>query len=69
MTPLVTRILMILAGTITAASTVETWNWRTGLSLLGMFVAGIAALNSPGTQAKAEEKAEEKVVNALADRL
>jgi len=60
-----TRILMVLAGVITAASTVEVWNLRTGLSLLGMFVAGIAALNSPGTAAKAEEK----VVSALAERL
>ena len=57
MNPLYTRILMVLAGVITAASTVEEWNLRTGLSLLGMFVAGIAALNSPGTKAAAEEKA------------
>lgn len=55
--PTFTRILMVLAGVITAASTVEVWNLRTGLSLLGMFVAGIAALNSPGTKAAAEEKA------------
>jgi hypothetical protein len=57
MPPIVTRILMILAGVITSASSIEVWNWRTGLSLLGMFVAGIAALNAPGTKAKAEEKA------------
>lgn len=61
MSPTITRILMVLAGVITSASTVETWNWRTGLSLLGMFVAGIAALNSPGTAAKAEVKALEKL--------
>ncbi len=61
MPTIVTRILMVLAGVVTAASTVETWNWRTGLSLLGMFVAGIAALNSPGTAAKAEAKALEKL--------
>jgi hypothetical protein len=57
MSPIVTRILMILAGVITSASAVEVWNWRTGLSLLGMFVAGIAALNAPGTKAAAEDKA------------
>ncbi len=57
MNPTITRILMALAGIITSASTVEAWNWRTVLSLVGMFVAGIAALNSPGTQAAAEAKA------------
>jgi hypothetical protein len=56
---------MVLAGVITSASTVETWNWRTGLSLLGMFVAGIAALNSPGTAAKAEEKALDTFVKEM----
>ncbi len=61
MNPTIIRILMVLSGVITSASTVETWNWRTGLSLLGMFVAGIAALNSPGTAAKAEAAALEKL--------
>ncbi len=52
MNPTITRMLMVLAGVITSASTVEAWNWRTALSLLGMFVAGIAALNAPGTKAE-----------------
>ncbi len=65
MSPTITRILMVLAGVITSASTIEVWSWRTGLSLLGMFVAGVAALNSPGTKAAAEEKALDVVTKEL----
>ncbi len=65
MNPIITRILMILSGVIASAALVEAWTWRTALSLLATFVAGIASFNAPGTKAAAEEKA----VIALAGKL
>lgn len=56
MKPIITRVLMVLAGIITAAANVEAWNLKSALVLLGMFVAGIAALDSPGTAAKLAAK-------------
>lgn len=56
MKPVYTRILMVLAGVITAAANVEIWNLKSALVLVGMFVAGVAALDSPGTAAKLAAK-------------
>ncbi len=49
MNPIITRVILVLAGVVTAASQVDKFDTKTLLMLFGMFLAGIGALNAPGT--------------------